>query len=229
MGPAVFEVATALPRFRRVLAIGAHPDDESFGLGAILSTLVDQGTRVWVLSFTHGEASTLGGSPSLHEVRARELAEAAAELGLSGVQLLAHPDGSLASVRTERLVDTVYSLAVENDADALLVFDVGGITGHPDHCGATDAALAAAERLDVPVLAWAIPDAIARELNAEFGTGFVGRPDGDMDFLVKVDRAPQRSAIARHASQSTENPVLWRRLELLGDAEWLRYLRRPNN
>ena len=33
-------------------------DDESFGLGAALRTWADQGTRVSVLSFTHGEAST---------------------------------------------------------------------------------------------------------------------------------------------------------------------------
>lgn len=224
-----FGAATALPRFRRALAVGAHPDDESFGLGAILSTLVDQGTRVWLVSFTHGEASTLGGSLSLREVRSRELTEAATELGLSGVHLVDHPDGKLATVPLEGLVDTVHSLAGSNDVDVLLVFDEGGITGHPDHCRATDAALAAAERLDVPVLAWAIPDAVAGQLNEEFGTGFVGRRPGDMDFLVNVDRARQRLAIARHASQSADNPVLWRRLELLGDTEWLRYLRPRKN
>src|SRR5664279_5751237 len=40
-------------------------------------------------------------------------------------------------------------------AGALLVFDEGGITGHPDHRQATAAALFAAEREDLTVLAWA--------------------------------------------------------------------------
>ncbi|HLI74718.1 MAG TPA: PIG-L family deacetylase, partial [Acidimicrobiales bacterium] len=42
------------------LAVVAHPDDESFGLGAVLAALVRSGGDVRVLSFTHGEASTLG-------------------------------------------------------------------------------------------------------------------------------------------------------------------------
>ena len=49
-----------LPSAKEVLAICAHPDDESFGLGAILGVVAELGTRVRVLCFTHGEASTLG-------------------------------------------------------------------------------------------------------------------------------------------------------------------------
>jgi hypothetical protein len=42
---------------------------------------------------------------------------------------------------------------------------------------------------------------------------------------VEVDRTRQLKAIACHRSQATDNPVLWRRLDLLGDRERLRYLR----
>jgi LmbE family N-acetylglucosaminyl deacetylase len=48
-----------------------------------------------------------------------------------------------------------------------------------------------------------------------------------IDLTITVDRAAQLKAIACHASQSTHNPVLWCRLELLGDTEHLRYLRKP--
>jgi hypothetical protein len=37
----------------------AHPDDESFGLGAIISQMTATGAAVHILCYTHGEASTL--------------------------------------------------------------------------------------------------------------------------------------------------------------------------
>jgi N-acetylglucosamine malate deacetylase 2 len=48
------------PAVSAALAVCAHPDDETFGLGAVLAALVDAGTAVVVLCFTRGEASTLG-------------------------------------------------------------------------------------------------------------------------------------------------------------------------
>jgi hypothetical protein len=47
---------------------------------------------------------------------------------------------------------------------------------------------------------------------------------GDNEIVVDVDRAVQQQAILCHASQSDTNPVLWRRLDLLGAREWLRML-----
>lgn len=108
----------------------------------------------------------------------------------------------------------------------LLAFDVSGITGHPDHQHATAAALAAADALALPLLIWTLPDDVARTLNSEFGTSFVGRPAADLA-RVRVDRARQWQAIACHASQSADNPVLRRRLELLGDTEHMRLIQTP--
>jgi len=87
--------ADALPPAEDVLAVCAHPDDESFGLGAVLAALSDRGARVRVLCLTHGEASTLGdGSRPLGEVRAEELDAAAAVLGVEDVELLSYLDGN---------------------------------------------------------------------------------------------------------------------------------------
>jgi len=65
---------------------------------------------------------------------------------------------------------------------------------------------------------------ILAELNTEFGAGFVGRRMSDIDIVIDVDRGRQRAAIGCHASQSEHNLVLWRRLDLLGDREYLRWL-----
>jgi LmbE family N-acetylglucosaminyl deacetylase len=214
-----------LPRVERLLAVCAHPDDESFGLGAVLSAFTAAGTRSAVLCFTQGEASTMGAGEDLGAVRAAELAAAADVLAVVRVDLLSYPDGGLSAVPLDDLTEHVCRAAAASAAELLLVFDEGGITGHPDHCRATEAACVAARREGYAVLAWAIPSAVAGQLNTEYGTHFVGREDTDLDRKIAVERVRQRAAIACHQSQSTNNPVLWRRLELLGNHEWLRMLR----
>jgi len=215
-----------LPSAASVLAVCAHPDDESFGLGAVLERLRTQGAVVSVLCFTRGEASTLGSSGAdLWKVRRAELQAAALELDIEDVELLDHPDGGLDEIPLEELAEAVARAAGRVRADLLVVFDEGGITGHPDHCRATEAALAGAPGL--PALAWSLPRQVTDALNAEFGGAFAGREAHEVDLVLDVDRTGQRRAIACHQSQSTDNPVLARRLELLGGQECLRWLRRP--
>lgn len=215
-----------LDAVRRVLAVVAHPDDESFGLGAVLTTLVDMGVTTSVLCLTRGEASTLHeDAGDLGSIRAAEFERAAAILGVGRTELLGYPDLGLSAIALDQLAAHVRDAAQASGADALLVFDEGGITGHPDHSRATEAALAAADALNLAVFAWALPAEVACALNAEFSTTFRGREDADLALRLAVDRERQRRAIAEHRSQSAHNPVLWRRLELLGDGEWLRVLR----
>ncbi len=225
MTAALAQASQELPRARSVLAVCAHPDDESFGLGAVLDRFVSDGAEVTVLCFTHGEASTLGvPGPTLGDLRRAELAAAAAELGIGRVELLGHPDGALGAVALDELTAAVATMAGEVRADLLVVFDEGGVTGHPDHCRATEAALAGAPTVDA--LAWVVPRAVADALNAAFGTTFLGRGDDEIDMTCSVDRARQWRAIARHESQCGDNPVLDQRLQLLGERESLRWLRR---
>ncbi len=211
--------------FRSVLAVCAHPDDESFGLGAVLSTFAGLGIETLALCFTHGEASTLGANDTdLTVVRAAELTAAATILGIRSLRLLSYPDGALSESPLELLSSEVKASAERESIDCLLVFDRGGITGHPDHQRATEAALSAGEGLAVPVLAWCVPNSVAATLNDEFGTSFIGREPLEIDLEIEVDRRLQHEAISCHASQSTENPVLWRRLALQGTVESLRWL-----
>lgn len=207
-----------------MLAVCAHPDDESFGLGAALHQLASAGARVAVLCLTHGEASTLGLSDEdLGAIREHELARAATELGVAQVTVLDHRDGALGDEDLEHLGTEVADAVARWAPDLLVVFDEGGVTGHPDHDRATEAALAGAPEL--PVLAWVIPAAVAEALNGEFGTHFAGRRPAEIDLSIEVDREVQRRAISAHVSQCTENPVLWRRLELQGTSENFRWLR----
>ncbi|WP_416986191.1 PIG-L deacetylase family protein [Streptomyces sp. T028] len=84
---------------RRVLAVLAHPDAESFGLGGLLTLLSGSGVPTAVLRFTHGESSTPHSRHGdLRIVRSGELACAARELGVERVELGGYPDGALDSV-----------------------------------------------------------------------------------------------------------------------------------
>ena len=182
-----------------VLAVVAHPDDESFGLGAILDAFISAGIKVELLCLTHGEASTLHGAPGdLATLRGAELASAAGVLGVAHTRLHDHPDGALSVVSRTKLAVEVVSAAASCDPDGLLVFDTAGVTGHPDHMAATAAGLLAAEMLNLPVLGWTLPQAVAAQLNKELDASFVGHPDQEIDLRVTVDRARQRLASQAH-------------------------------
>src|SRR5215831_5601553 len=83
-----------------VVAVFAHPDDESLACGGTLARLSDAGARVIVLCASHGE----GGSVSdpalvpdgdLGRTRTQELREAGGMLGVRAVIVFDHPDGEL--------------------------------------------------------------------------------------------------------------------------------------
>ncbi|MEI6363026.1 MAG: PIG-L deacetylase family protein [Actinomycetes bacterium] len=218
-----------LPEWSSVLAVVAHPDDESFGLGAVISAFIDAGARVDVLCFTKGEASTLRGvDGDLATIRRGELTDAARELGITTVHLLDYPDGDLSGVGLTELAEQVVGAARAADCDGMLAFDTTGITGHADHMRATKAAVMAAPILGLDVLAWTLPDAVAAGLRTTLGGSFDGRPDSDIDFVVRVDRARQQSAVRCHPSQAIPSSALWARLDLLGDREYLRWLVRES-
>lgn len=63
---------------RRILAVGAHPDDVEFGCGGILIKEAARGHSITVLNLTRGESASRGSA----EEREREAAAAAARMGV---------------------------------------------------------------------------------------------------------------------------------------------------
>ena len=83
-----------LPVWEKVLIVVAHPDDESFGLGAIISHMTAAGAAAHILCYTHGEASTLDeNGAKLDQAREDELRRASTELAAASITLLGYPDG----------------------------------------------------------------------------------------------------------------------------------------
>ncbi len=225
-GPASAEQLPGLPAWSRVLVVVAHPDDESFGLGAVIDGFVRRGATVGVHCLTRGEASTLGvAQGDLADIRARELRDAGCFLGVTQTTLHQWPDGALDHTDIEALTADVRQAVDDFAPDGLLVFDPSGVTGHLDHATATRAALDVADAVGVPVLGWTLPASVAARLNADHEAAFCGHPPDDIDIVLPVSRDRQRRAIHAHASQAVPGSALWDRLDLLGDTEHLRWLR----
>jgi LmbE family N-acetylglucosaminyl deacetylase len=133
-----------------LLAVFAHPDDETFGAAGVMAAAVERGAQVTVISATRGEAgeSSIAGlddPEQLGVVRERELREAMRQIGVSDVRLLGYRDSGMAGspsaehpqafVRTpveaavERLVPHIRSVRPH----VILTFGPEGLYGHPDH------------------------------------------------------------------------------------------------
>ena len=206
-----------------VLGVVAHPDDESFGIGAVLAWLHRRGIPASVLVFTRGEASTLGAAGKPHQLGARradELACASRILGLSRYVLHSYPDGHLEQVPLD---ERVQKIAEAGEADVLLAFDETGITGHLDHIAATEAAGVFAVSHGVPLYLWTLPEEVVATLNARFDASFRGRPAHEITITLDVlqERQCQWEAIQCHQSQAGALNIVRARLELLGSREYL--------
>src|SRR3990170_3824816 len=82
---------------RALLAVLAHPDDESFGPGGTLALYASRGVQVHLLCATRGEVGTvapdlMAGHATIGDLRQAELECAAGHLGLAGVHLLGYRD-----------------------------------------------------------------------------------------------------------------------------------------
>src|SRR5205809_294603 len=85
---------------RTILAVLAHPDDESLACGGTLARLADLGAHTVLICASRGERGfvsepALVSHGELGRVRALELTAAARILGVSEVVALEHPDGNL--------------------------------------------------------------------------------------------------------------------------------------
>jgi LmbE family N-acetylglucosaminyl deacetylase len=136
-----------------VLAVFAHPDDESLLAGGALAAFAAAGRRVAIVSMTRGERgpTELPGlaGPALGDVREAELLQAARALGASAAECLDFPDGDLASVDERQAARQLSRILVREQPELVLSFSDEGLYWHPDHLAVSrllDAALPLAGR-----------------------------------------------------------------------------------
>ena len=150
---------------KTILAVLAHPDDESFGLGGTLALYARKGYDTYYLCATRGEAGTvdeehLNGFKDTAELRTDELKRAAKVLGLKGVFFLGYRDSGMTGSEENNHPDAQINHPVDEVAgrivkyirelkpDIVITHDPIGGYRHPDHIHLHKAAKLAFERAD---------------------------------------------------------------------------------
>jgi len=148
----------------RLMAIMAHPDDESLGVGGTLAKYASEGVEVFLLTATRGESGRYRGhrpgepehpgASELGRVREAELRAAASALGLCEVSLLDYHDQFLDRADPREAIAAIAGHIRRIQPDVVVTFGPDGAYGHPDHIAIsqfTAAAIVAAASPGIPM------------------------------------------------------------------------------
>lgn len=210
-----------------LVCLHAHPDDEAIFTGGTLALLAAAGHRTVVVIATSGDEDPHG---ALAVVRAVEARAACAALGVARVELLGFGDSGLAGsspgaaalcrADPDVVAARIAEVLREEAADALVVYDEGGIYGHPDHlvvhsaghhaarlAGTATVYEATVDReylhfVETHLVGHAVESLLGMEISAT-NAAPLGVPT--VEVSVTVDVRPvisaKRAAMAAHASQ----------------------------
>jgi LmbE family N-acetylglucosaminyl deacetylase len=143
----------------KLLAILAHPDDESLGLGGTLAKYATEGAETYLITATRGEKGWSGapkeypGPEAFGQIREQELYGAARVLGLKDVILLDYVDGELDQASPHEIIGQLVTHIRRIKPQVVVTFDPNGLYGHPDHIAIsqfTSAAVLASADLHYP-------------------------------------------------------------------------------
>ncbi|CAN5203131.1 mycothiol conjugate amidase Mca [soil metagenome] len=210
-----------------LLAVHAHPDDEVIATGGVLADAASRGLRAKVVTCTDGRRGEIVGAgmdpeeirPRLTEVRAAELADALAALGIGEHAWLGYHDSGMMGVDgnfdpqcfwqadLHQVVGRLVAIIRDFQPSVVVTYDAFGGYGHPDHIQAHRATLMAVEAARMRVLypeagpAWetpklyfsSFPKSAIAQANQMFIDNDLPSPFGD---VVDPDQIPMGTADA---------------------------------
>jgi LmbE family N-acetylglucosaminyl deacetylase len=211
----------------RLMAVLAHPDDESLGIGGTLAKYASEGVETFLLTATPGDRGRYRdhrfgdaqhpGAPALAKIRERELRAAASVLGVSDVALLDYQDQHLDRANLQEVVGRIVDHLRRVQPNVVITFGPDGAYGHPDHvaiCQFTTAAVVAAAVPSIsklyyiawPESAWAAYQSAFKKLTSTVdGVERQVVPWPDWEITTVIDTRPFCKtvwrAIACHESQ----------------------------
>ena len=225
----------------RILAVFAHPDDESFLMGGTLAHYALNGVEVELLCLTRGEKgysdhATEDERQRLPLVRESELARSCEILGVQLLPLLDFPDGKLTELPFSKLAQPIANTIRLHRPDIVLTFGPEGLTGHPDHIAiyhATTLAFQVAAKPGAALFYGGLSERTVQRLSTRLEgslgdnrpLGLAGAPYIELDTTVSISHTNvlKWAALESHRSQSggweSLNEADYR---LLGQAEHFR-------
>ena len=145
---------------KTLVFVGAHPDDESFGVGGTLAQYAAAGVKAYYICTTNGEAGEIKpeshkGYATMADLRAAELQQAADILGLEEVIQLGYRDSGMPGWEDNNHPNALMMAPVEEVAhrmveifrrlkpEVIATFDPIGGYRHPDHIATHNATVKA--------------------------------------------------------------------------------------
>ncbi len=128
-----------MSRNLKLLAVLAHPDDESFGIGSTMAKYAFEKVETYLVCGTRGERGRYGdatespGMDIVGKAREEELHQAAKILGVIEVSFLDYIDGDLDKAPPKQAIDKIAGHIRRIKPDVIITFDPEGAYGHPDH------------------------------------------------------------------------------------------------
>lgn len=202
---------------KTILALFAHPDDESFGPGGTIVKWTRSGAKIHLITATRGEAAKSSVPGNVADIRTAELKEAADILEISSVEFLDFKDGEIGNNDLVKLGEAFAARIQELRPDTILTFDLNGISGHLDHIAVSSAATQAFKKTSIAerLYYFTVPEKVV-PTNEEY---FINRPPSrrDEEISERVDISEvwdtKIRAMRSHKSQAHDIDRLLKRWE----------------
>jgi LmbE family N-acetylglucosaminyl deacetylase len=128
---------------RRLMAVLAHPDDESLGFGGTLARYASEGVTTALVTATRGDRGRFGdtrlgdaghpGLAALGAIRESELRAAATTLGVHDVSVLGYGDQQVDQSEPRHIIEAIAGHIRRVRPHVVVTFAPDGAYGHPDH------------------------------------------------------------------------------------------------
>ncbi len=124
---------------RSILAVFAHPDDETTSCAGTFFRCAAQGAKITLVTATRGEQGSLGTGgqvirrEELGTVREQEQRQAVALFGVGEIIHLGYIDGAVNQAPPDELEEKVLAIMGRVQPDSVITFGPRGISHHEDH------------------------------------------------------------------------------------------------
>lgn len=190
----------------KLVAIFAHPDDETFGPGGTLA-LYAKTHEVTLICVTRGQAGANHSADTngdIGTIREKELLNATAILGIDEVIFLNYEDGTLSNNQYHAIARDITDILDRIRPETLMTFEMRGVSGHIDHVAVSMIVHYVFKKIDYAreLLLYCEKKAFIKEFKDYFIFMPPGYDDSEIDLVVDVSPVWEARIRAMHEHKS---------------------------